>query len=44
MTVFILDFGDARYFVSWLRLSCNGGLMAQLKGEKLMVSYQPLKG
>jgi hypothetical protein len=36
--MFISGIGsDARSFLAWLRASCPGGLMAQLKSEKLMV-------
>ena len=37
MHIFISRVSDTRSFVAWLRASCPGGLMAQLKGEKLMV-------
>jgi len=35
--IFISGFSDTRSFLAWLRASCPGGLMAQLKGEKLTV-------
>jgi len=35
--IFISGVSDTRSFLAWLRASCFGGLMAQLKGEKLMV-------
>jgi len=35
--IFISDVSDTRSFLAWLRASCPGGLMDQLKGEKLMV-------
>jgi len=34
---FISGVSDTHSFLAWLRASCPGGLMAQLKGEKLMV-------
>jgi len=34
--IFISVFSDTRAFLAWLRASCPGGLMAQLKSEKLM--------
>ena len=34
---FISVFSDTRNFLAWLRASCLGGLMAQIKDEKLMV-------
>jgi hypothetical protein len=38
MPIFISGIGSiARSFLAWLRASCPGGLMAQLKSEKLMV-------
>jgi len=37
--IFISSFGDDRSFLAWLRAFCSGGLMANLKGEKLMVSH-----
>jgi len=37
MPIFISGFSDTRSFLAWLRASCPGSLMAQLKGEKLMV-------
>jgi len=36
--VLISGFGDARSFLPWLGASCNGGLMGQIKGEKLVVT------
>ena len=35
--IFISGVGDTCFFLAWLWASCPGGLMAQLKGEKLMV-------
>jgi len=35
--IFISGVTDTRAFLAWLRASCPGGLMAQPKGEKLMV-------
>ena len=35
--IFISGASDTRSFLAWLRTSCPGGLMAQLKGDKLMV-------
>jgi len=35
--IFISGVKDTRAFLAWLRASCPGGLMAQLKSEKLMV-------
>ena len=35
--IFISGFSDTRSFLAWLRAFCPGGLMVQLKGEKLMV-------
>ena len=35
--IFISGVRDARTFLAWLRVSCPGGLTAQLKAEKLMV-------
>ena len=35
--IFILGVSDTRNFLAWLWASCPGDLMAQLKGEKLMV-------
>jgi len=35
--IFISGVSDTRAFLAWLRASCPGGLMAQLKSEKLMV-------
>jgi len=35
--IFISGISDTRSFLAWLRVSCPGGLMAQTKGEKLMV-------
>jgi len=35
--VFVSGVSDTRSFLAWLRASCLGGLMAQIKGEKLMV-------
>jgi len=35
--IYISGVIDARSFLAWLRASCPGSLMAQLKGEKLMV-------
>jgi len=35
--IFISGVGDTRSYHAWLRASCHGGLMAELKGEKLMV-------
>ena len=35
--IFISRLSDARNFLAWLRASCPGGLMAQLKAERLMV-------
>jgi len=37
MSIFISGVSDTHSFLAWLRASCPGGLMAQLKGEKLMV-------
>jgi len=34
---FISDLSDTRSFLAWLRISCTGDLMAQLKGDNLMV-------
>jgi hypothetical protein len=34
---FISGVCDTRAFLAWLRASCPGGLVAQLKSEKLMV-------
>jgi hypothetical protein len=36
-TICISGFNDTRSFVAWLREYCPGGLMAQLKGEKMIV-------
>ena len=36
MPIFISGVSDTRSFLAWLRTSCPGGLMAQLKGENLM--------
>jgi len=35
--IFISGVIDTRTFLAWLRASCPGGLMAQLKNETLMV-------
>ena len=35
--IFISGGSDNRAFLAWLRTSCPGGLMAQLKAERLMV-------
>ena len=35
--IFISGVTDTRAFLAWLRASCSGGLLAQLKSEKLMV-------
>ena len=35
--IFISGFSDTHNFLAWMRASCPGGLMVQLKGEKLMV-------
>jgi len=35
--IIISGFSDTRSFVAWLREYCPGGLMAQLKGEKMIV-------
>jgi len=35
--IFISGVRDKRSLLAWLRVSCPGGLMAQLKGEKLIV-------
>jgi len=35
--IFISGVTDTRAFLAWLRESCPGGLMAQLKADKLMV-------
>ena len=35
--IFISDISDTRSFLAWFRVSCPGGLMAHLNGEKLMV-------
>ena len=35
--IFISGVTDTHAFLAWLRASCPGGLMAQLKSEKLMV-------
>ena len=35
--IFISRVRDTRSFLTWLRASCPGGLMAQLNAEKLMV-------
>jgi hypothetical protein len=40
--IFISGVRDTRAFLAWLRVSCPGGLAAQLKAEKLMVV--PLTG
>ena len=34
---FFSEIREARTFVAWLRVSCHGGLKAQLKPEKLIV-------
>jgi len=36
-SIFISVVSDIRSFLVWLRASCPCGLMAQLKGEKLIV-------
>ena len=36
-SIFISLVSDSHNFLAWLRATCPGGLMAQLKGEKLMV-------
>ena len=35
--IFISGVSDTRSFLAWLRASCHGGLMAQLKAQRLMV-------
>jgi hypothetical protein len=35
--IFITGGSDDHTFLAWLRVSCPGDLMAQLKGKKLMV-------
>jgi len=35
--IFISGVTDTRAFLAWLRASCPGGLMAQLKSVKLIV-------
>jgi len=35
--IIIWGVSDTRSFLAWLRAFCPGGLMAQIKGEKLMV-------
>jgi len=35
--IFISGVTDTRDFLVWFRASCPGGLMAQIKGENLMV-------
>jgi len=35
--IFISGVTDTRAFLAWLRASCSGGLMAQLKADKVMV-------
>jgi len=42
--IFISGVSDTRSFLAWLRASCTGGLMAQLKGENLWSSHQPPTG
>ena len=42
--IFIPGVKDTRAFLAWLRAFCPGGLMAQLKSEKLMVVPQQLTG
>jgi len=42
--IFISGFSDTRSLLAWLRASCPGGLMAQLKGEKLMVAPSTVDG
>ena len=36
-SIFISSVSDTRSYLAWLRASCPGGLMAQLKDEKMMV-------
>jgi len=42
--IFISGVSDTRSFLAWMWASCPGGLMAQLKGEKLMVVPSTAEG
>ena len=43
-SIFTSGVSDTRSFLAWLRASCPGGLMAQLRGEKLMVVPSAVDG
>jgi len=42
--IFISGVSDTRSFLAWLRASCPGGLMSQLKGENFMVVPSTIYG
>jgi len=42
--VYFTGVTDTRGFLTWLRTSCQSGLSAQMKGEKLMLVPRTAKG